>query len=147
MAQVILWEHSMIRLIPALFALAACAGCAAMSAQSESRSLDTTLVAYANVVRWGDMSQAIPFLDPEWLKQHPLTHLDLERYKQIHVAAYTEQPPVPAGPHEVRQVVQIDLVNVNTQTSRSIVDNQLWRYDEKDKHWRLMSGLPDITQH
>ena len=134
------------RSIPLILALALCAGCGAMAAQSESHSLETTLAAYANAIRWGDFSQALPFLDPEALKAHPLTPLDMERYKQIHVAAYTEQPPVPAGPHEVRQIVQLDLVNINTQTSRSIVDKQLWRYDEKDKHWRLLSGLPDITQ-
>jgi hypothetical protein len=137
----------MTRSIPLILALALCAGCGTMAAQSESRALETTLVAYANAIRWGDFSQALPFLDPETLKAHPLTPLDMERYKQIHVAAYTEQPPVPAGPHEVRQIVQLDLVNINTQTSRSIVDKQLWRYDGKDKHWRLLSGLPDITQH
>lgn len=123
------------------------AGCTAMTAQSEDRALELTLNAYANAIRWGDISQAIPFVDPETLKKHPLTQLDMDRYKQVHFAAYNDQPPVPAGPHEVRQVVKISLVNVNTQVERSIVDNQLWRYNEKDKRWRLVSGLPDITQH
>lgn len=122
------------------------AGCASMTAQSEGRALDLTLSAYANAIRWGDISQAIPFVDPETLKKHPLTPLDIERYKQVHFATYTEQPPVPVGPHEVRQVVKIGLVNVNTQVERSIVDNQLWRYDAAKKHWLLVSGLPDITQ-
>jgi hypothetical protein len=121
-------------------------GCAAMNSQSENRALQTTLAAYANAIRWGDISQAIPFIDPQTLKKHPVTPLDIERYKQVHFASYNEQPVVPAGPHEVRQVVKIDLVNVNTQVERSIVDNQLWRYDETDKHWRLVSGLPDITR-
>ena len=123
------------------------AGCTAMTAQSESRALELTLNAYANAIRWGDISQAIPFVDPETLKKHPLSQLDIDRYKQIHFASYNEQPPVPTGPHEVRQVVNISLVNVNTQVERSIVDNQLWRYNEKTKHWLLVSGLPDITQH
>ncbi|HEY7871174.1 MAG TPA: hypothetical protein VIC31_00460 [Rudaea sp.] len=123
------------------------AGCTAMTSQSESRALELTLNAYANAIRWGDINQAIPFIDPETLKKHPLTQLDLDRYKQVHFASYNEQPPVPAGPHEVRQVVKISLVNVNTQVERSIVDNQLWRYDEAKKHWLLVSGLPDITQH
>ena len=128
-----------------IFALGA--GCAAMTTQSESRALETTLVAYANAIRWGDVEQALAFVDPETLKAHPLSSIDMERYRQLKVAAYTEQPPLPVGPHEVRQVVQISLVNINTQTERSIVDKQLWRYDEKGKHWHLMSGLPDIVQH
>ena len=126
---------------------ALCAGCSAMTTQSESRALETTLVAYANAVRWGDFEQALAFVDKDTLKEHPLSAIDMERYKQVKVASYTERPPVPAGPHEVRQIVQISLVNINTQTERSIVDNQLWRYDETGKHWHLISGLPDITQH
>ncbi|MBS0557584.1 MAG: hypothetical protein JSR27_09265 [Proteobacteria bacterium] len=122
------------------------AGCASMNAQSESRALELTLTAYANAIRWGDISQAIPFVDPETLKKHPLSDLDIARYKQVHFASYNEQPAVPVGAHQVRQVVKISLVNVNTQVERSIVDNQLWRYDEATKHWLLVSGLPDITQ-
>jgi hypothetical protein len=137
----------MLRLIPLIMILVLCAACSAMTTQSESRALETTLVAYANAVRWGDFEQALAFVDKETLKQHPLSAIDMERYKQVKVAAYTEQPPVPAGPHEVRQIVQISLVNINTQTERSIVDKQLWRYDEQGKHWHLISGLPDITQH
>ncbi|HSN01713.1 MAG TPA: hypothetical protein VLS52_11950 [Rudaea sp.] len=123
------------------------AGCAAMTAQSESRALELTLNAYANAIRWGDISQAIPFVDPETLKKHPLTPLDIDRYKQVHFASYSEQPVVPVSAHEVRQVVKISLINVNTQVERSIIDNQLWRYDEAKKHWLLVSGLPDITEH
>ncbi|HET8941957.1 MAG TPA: hypothetical protein VFN13_08215 [Rudaea sp.] len=137
----------MLRWIPLILMLALCSGCAAMTAQSEARALDTTLVAYANALRWGGWEQALVFVDPETRKQHPLSDLDLERYKQVRIASYTERPPVPAGPHEVRQVVQIGLININTQTERGIVDDQLWRYDEKTKHWYLMSGLPDITHH
>ena len=137
----------MLRLIPPTMFLALCAGCSAMTTQSESRALQTTLVAYANAVRWGDFEQALAFVDKETLKQHPLSAIDMERYKQVKVASYTEQPPVPAGPHEIRQIVQMSLVNINTQTERSIVDKQLWRYDEQGKHWHLISGLPDITQH
>jgi hypothetical protein len=137
----------MLRLIPPTMFLALCAGCGTMSTQSENRGLETTLVAYANAVRWGDFEQALAFVDKETLKEHPLSSVDMERYKQVKVAAYTERPPVLAGPHEVRQIVQISLVNINTQTERSIVDNQLWRYEEKTKHWHLISGLPDITQH
>ena len=137
----------MLRLIPPTMFLVLCAGCGTMSTQSEGRTLQTTLVAYANAVRWGDFEQALAFVDKETLKEHPLSSIDMERYKQVKVASYAEQPAVPAGPHEVRQIVQISLININTQTERSIVDKQLWRYDEKSKHWHLISGLPDITQH
>lgn len=132
------------RVIP-WFALVALTACASVH-ESESRALETTLFAYGNALRWGDIQQALPFVDPETLKQHPVTALDLERYKQVRIVSYIEQNPVPAGPHQVRQVVKISLLNVNTQTGRDIIDNQLWRYDETTKHWHIVSGLPDITQ-
>ena len=124
----------------------ALAGCTSMTHQTEARALELTLVAYANAIRWGDIQQALPFVDPETVKAHPLSELDLQRYKQVRFVAYTEQAPVPLGPHEVKQVVRISLLNVNTQTEREIIDNQLWRYDETTKHWHIVSGLPDITQ-
>jgi hypothetical protein len=130
-------------LLPLVFG----AGCGSLATHSENESLATTLQAYANVVRWGDFDQAVVFVDPQTLKDHPLSSIDMERYKQVKVASYNEQPPVPAGPHEVRQIVEIGVININTQIERSVIDKQLWRYDEKKKHWHLVSGLPDITQH
>jgi hypothetical protein len=53
---------------------------------------------------------------------------------------------VPSAKHEVTQIVEIGVLNVNTQTERALVDRQLGRYDEKTKHWHIVSGLPDITQ-
>jgi hypothetical protein len=122
-------------------------GCGSLAKHSENESLSTTLLAYANIVRWGDFEQALTFVDAQSLKDHPLSSIDMERYKQVKVASYNEQPPVPAGPHEVRQTVEIGIVNINTQIERNIIDKQLWRYDEQKKHWHLVSGLPDITQH
>ncbi len=123
------------------------AGCGAIASHSESEALTETLLAYGNVIRWGDFEQALTFVDPQTLKDHPLSSIDQERYKQVKVTGYNEQPPTPAGPHEVHQTVQISIVNINTQVERTIIDRQLWRYDPEKSHWHLESGLPDITQH
>jgi len=129
-----------------IFLALALAGCTEMQHQSESRALELTLNAYANAVRWGDTQQMLAFVDPEMLKTHPLSELDLQRYKQVRFVSYLEQPAMPAGAHEVKQIVKIAVLNVNTQTEREIIDHQLWRYDEATKHWHIVSGLPDITQ-
>lgn len=120
------------------------AGCA--TAKADRDLLDKTLESYAAVIRWGNFEDAASFVDPETLKAHPLTSIDLQRYAQVRVTGYSEQPLRPAGEMEMRQTVEIGLVNNNTQSVRSILDRQLWRYDAKTKHWWLMSGLPDITQ-
>jgi hypothetical protein len=119
-------------------------GCAAVS-KSEQNLLEDTLETYSSVIRWGNFEEAVTFVDPETLKAHPVSKLDLERYHQVQVTAYNAQPARSTGEHEVRQMVEIGLVNVNTQSARSIIDRQTWRFDDKAKRWWLVSGLPDIT--
>jgi len=120
------------------------AGCAT---QSRTDTLTTTLTAYASAMRWGDFQSATIFLDPKILADHPPSALDLARYKQVRVSEYDAgSGPVPDGENQVKQVVHINLINLNTQSERTIVDHQTWHYDTTNKHWWLTSGLPDITQ-
>jgi hypothetical protein len=121
--------------------------CATQTMRSKQTILDETLVTYASTMRWGDVTQAQAFIDPKVLAEHPPTALELARFKQVQVTGYNEQPPVPVGKDEVRQTVEIGLINIATQAARSVVDHQVWRYDEATKHWWLMSGLPDISRH
>ena len=44
------------------------------------------------------------------------------------------------------KTVKLDLLNRNTQTARSVVDHQVWKYDAAAKRWWLVSGLPDISR-
>ena len=130
--------------ILALVSLLLLAGCAT---QKRSDTLDTTLRAYASAVRWGDFQSAVVFLDPKTRADKMPTALDLARYKLVQVSGYDAgNGPVPDGANQVRQIVHINLINVSTQSERSIIDRQTWRYDETTKHWWLTSGLPDITQ-
>lgn len=136
------------RRIPCLLvALTTLVASGSVLANKKSDLLTSTLRAYANAIRWEGFQSAEVFIDPKVLKTHPPTSLDMARYAQVRVSDYDEgSGPVPVGENEVRQVVQIGLINVNTQSERTIADHQLWRYDPDNKHWWLESGLPDITQ-
>jgi hypothetical protein len=123
------------------------ASCATSSMRSREKILEDTLRSYAATIRWGDMTQALVFVDPKYREAHPLSELDIARYRQVQITAYNDQPATPVSDTEVRQIVEIGLVNVNTQTARSIIDRQVWRYDDKQKRWWLTTGLPDITRH
>ena len=128
-------------LVLSLLLLAACA------TQERSRSLTTTLSAYAGTLRWGDFASAAQFIDPKIRAEHPLSELDRARYKQVRVTEYDDgSGPVPLGPTEVQQKVRISVVNIHTQAERTVIDRQTWHYDEQAKHWWLTSGLPDITR-
>ena len=122
------------------------AACAMDKVKNKETILEDTLRTYAATIRWGDVTQAEVFIDPKYREKHPLTDLDLARYKQVQVTSYNDQPAAPLSDTEVQQVVEIGLVNVNTQSARSIVDRQVWHYDENAKRWWLTTGLPDITR-
>jgi hypothetical protein len=120
---------------------------AACATQERSQSLTSTLSAYGGVLRWGDFASAAQFVDPKLRAEHPLSDLDLARYKQVRVTEYDDGAgPVPISATEVQQTVRISLVNIHTQSERTLTDHQTWHYDEKAKHWWLTSGLPDITR-
>lgn len=132
-------------LLPLLALLAMlCAGCAT---DQRNQALIQTLNAYASTLRWGDFQSAQQFIDPKVREANPPTALDMARYQQVRVTGYDEGAgAVPDGENRVRQVVQIGLVNLNTQSERTVIDRQTWRYDPEKKRWWLMSGLPDITR-
>lgn len=133
------------RLLFVVLALLA-VGTAGCASDQRNQALTSTLNAYANTLRWGDFQSAQQFVDPQRAAQHAPSALDLARYGQVRVTEYDEGPgPMPAGENEVRQLVHINLVNINTQSERTITDRQTWRYDPLKKHWWLTSGLPDIT--
>ena len=54
--------------------------------------------------------------------------------------------PVPLGADDMQQTVRISLINIHTQSERSLIDHQTWHYDESTRHWWLTSGLPDISR-
>jgi hypothetical protein len=128
----------------AVFAVLVSAGCAT-SAKSDQKLLESTLRSYGSVMRWGDVAQAVPFIDPAVLEERPIDAVTLERFKQVQIAGYRERSMEMVNEFEAMQIVQIDLVNRHTQEVRSLVDRQFWRWDPVEKRWWLMSGLPDIT--
>lgn len=128
----------------AILATLSLAGCAT---DQRNDALTTTLNAYASTVRWGDFATAQQFVDPKVREAHPVSTLEMARYQQYKVSGYDEgKGPTPHGEFEVTQVVQINLVNVNTQSERTVTDHQTWHYDAEGKHWWLVSGLPDISR-
>jgi hypothetical protein len=118
-------------------------GCAT---DQRNESLTNTLTAYSSAMRWGDFQSALQFVDPKVREAHPLSALEMERYQLYKVSGYDDgKGPMPNGKDEVTQVVQISMVNVNTQAERTVTDHQTWRYDAESKHWWLVTGLPDIS--
>ena len=131
------------RWLTAVVAIAALGACGTI--KNQQTLLDNTLETYASAIRRGNFEEALAFGDPARLKDHPITPLDLQRYQQVRVTGYNEQPARHVSENDVRQTVEITLVNVNTQAVRSIIDTQTWHFDPAAKRWWRVSGLPNIT--
>ncbi|SFW74154.1 MULTISPECIES: hypothetical protein [Luteibacter] len=132
--------------LPALaLAFAALVGCAT---DKRNEALNRTLMNYAGAIRWGDFTSAQSFIDKDYLAEHPISSVEQGRLQQLRVTGYDEGGgPRPDGEDDVIQIVQINVVNINTQAERSVIDRQRWHYDREKGKWTLMTGLPDFSPH
>ena len=109
-------------------------------------STDTLLTDYGVAVRWNEFDKADDFIDPALRETQALSDLERERFKQVQVTGYEVKDRQVAADGSVNQVVEIRVVNRNTQVERTITDHQAWRYDPAAKRLWLTSGLPDLNQ-
>jgi len=119
-------------------------GCPSNQAE---KSRGETFKQYETIIRWSQWDAAADFIAPEYLAEHPITRLEMDRLRLFRVTAYTIRS---TGVYDegmtARQVVEIKLFNANQAVERTILDEQEWRYHEDVKRWLLHSGLPDPTQ-
>lgn len=119
--------------------VASCGG-----SRAELKILDQTLRDHASTLRWGDLEQTLAYADPAVLEKTPINKLELERWRQWRIAGVRTQPYALIDETHAQQLVQIDLVNVNTQVARDVVHRQAWRYDAEKKRWLLSNPLPSL---
>ena len=60
----------------------------------EESDLSDTLLKYDTVVRWAQWDAAVDFVSPEYLAEHPITRLDLDRLRLFRVTQYTVRSAV-----------------------------------------------------
>lgn len=120
---------------------------AACSSNQVAESRSEAFKQYETIVRWSQWDAAADFIAPEYLKENPITRLDMDRLRLFRVTAYTIRS---TGIYDegmtARQTVEIRMFNKNQGVERTILDNQEWRYNEEAQRWLLHSGLPDPTQ-
>ena len=130
------WRWLLVALLGAL--LSACA-----AGQLKMSALDKVQYAWSAAIRWGDFEGAWNLLDPAVRDAHPLTDLELSRYKQIQVSGYHELGSQVFEDH-ARREIEIGVINRNTMAERTLRYTEEWRFDPATKNWWLTSGLPDF---
>jgi len=106
-----------------------------------------TFKQYETIIRWSQWDAAADFIAPEYLAEHPISRLEMDRLRLFRVTSYTLRS---TGVYDegmtARQVVEIKMFNANQAVERTIIDEQEWRYHADVKRWLLHSGLPDPTK-
>jgi len=119
--------------------------CLAACAPSRALGLEQSLHAYHSAIRWGSMQEALTLVDPAYLAKNPVNTMEWERYKQIRIVGYRPGDAISLADGTVEQRVEIEFANLHTQATRTILDRQVWRYDEPNKRWWLTTGLPRMN--
>ena len=130
------------RLLFALLLSAALGGCP--KAPSKGTLLEQMQYDYSAAIRWGDFEGAMSVLDPAYRKAHPVTDLELSRFKQVQISSYNELAARVLPDGEVQREIAIGVINRNTLAERNVRYTERWRYDEAARTWWLVGGLPDL---
>jgi hypothetical protein len=113
----------------------------------EQKGLTETLQQYETIVRWAQWDAAVDFVAPEYLEEHPIKRLELDRLRLFRVTQYVVRSSAPVeGGNGLLQSVEIRMFNKNQAKERTVIDEQYWKYNDQTERWQLHSGLPDPTQ-
>ncbi|GAB4172348.1 MAG: hypothetical protein Kow0020_07290 [Wenzhouxiangellaceae bacterium] len=129
------------RLMLILIATTLLAGC---PQKREDRLRDETVRRFEAMLRWSQFDTLQDFIHPDWLAEHPISDLDLERLKQFKVSQYRLRQVLehPDG-QGFDRVGELRLYHLHTARERAIEFRERWRWDPDLKRWMLHSGLPD----
>ena len=119
-------------------ALAAALLSACTSGEIHVVKMEDALNGYATAIRWGQFEKAAQFQDPA-----KRSRLDLAWLKNIHVATYdTVFKKEDLGGNIFEQTVEIRYFNEQVGVEKSLIDRQVWRYDEEKDKLMLETELP-----
>jgi hypothetical protein len=123
--------------------LLALAGCASVNQAGDK--LDSQQYAWSGAIRWGEIEGANNLIDPKLRNEHPVSELQLERWKQVQISHYRDvgSDRDLANGLAVREI-EIGVINRHTMAERTVRYRETWRWDAEAKLWWLTSGLPDL---
>lgn len=135
-------------IVPRAIAFVLCAlllssGLSGCASTSQASALQQAQYAWSAAIRWGDFEGAWNLVDPDYRASHPLTDLELARYKQVQISAYQDLAESVSETGAQRQI-EIGVVNRHTLAERRLRYTERWRWDPQAKAWWIVDGLPDL---
>jgi hypothetical protein len=125
------------------FALGVGAGCASMEARERMDTLDLSMAAYGNALRWGDYEAAAQY---RVSRTGPYPPIAPEAFRSLRVASYdvvsmaVDSAQMEAAVSTVIRYYREDVGRVET-----VRDRQRWWYNPALRRWFLDGDLPDFS--
>ncbi|MEE9412188.1 MAG: hypothetical protein V3V22_03955 [Methylococcales bacterium] len=107
--------------------------------QKREATLEDNLTMYEKAIRWSEFSRASKYLrDPE--------NADIDKLEGIKVTSYKPTGrDVSEDEQQIVESVRISYTLTGSQTERTLMDRQIWEYDQEKNRWYLTTNLPDFT--
>ncbi len=120
----------------------ALAGCASMEAKKRDEALEMSVKAYGAALRWGQFEAAAKYRLP---RRPVAERLDPARLEGIRVTAYEIGDQVVSKDQtEVLVSAWISYYHESIGKVRTLQDEQVWWFDERQGRWFLDDDLPDF---
>lgn len=115
-------------------------GCSTLTHVKRIEQLERTTRDYQMILQASDFHSASGMLDEASSGQ---TEKGLDSLDNIRVTSYeVRKARLSDDKQELNQIVEIRYYKITGMLERSIIDEQLWKYDDKLNKWRLHTGLP-----
>lgn len=129
-----------------LLAVGLCLLLAGCPMNDKSKKQDETLNNFQTMLRFSEYGGLLNFIDSDYLKENPITSLEMNRLRQYKVSSYDVRSVVADDDEQgFRQVVELKLFNLRTARERTVLYYQYWKWHDPPGVWRLHSGLPDLS--
>ena len=114
--------------------------CAAVDDSKKSISLDKALYYYESAMRWGDFPAANSLRRQEG---EPAPATDPAKLKRIKVTGYDVVSTNPSDDETTVYItVKISYYDEDNLKLMSLVDNQIWQFDDQQEIWYISTPLP-----
>ena len=114
-------------------------GCATISEHSRMTKFEKTSERYKELVLLSEFEAACKFGDTENMTED----VNLDSLKNIKVTDYAlKSYHISNDKLEINQSVEMEYHWLDAYRVRTILDKQIWKYDEEKETWVLKTGLP-----
>ena len=116
-------------------------GCKTLEEMSQKNKLDSKLSFYGKTVRWGALENLYGFLAPS----ESQTVVIPTNLNNIRVTDYEVRvPPRMIEPGKASQTAEISYLFRDRAVVKTLVDNQLWEFDETAEDWFRANPVPEF---